>query len=69
MVEGSLSTDADVSPRMECIAPHGVGDPVLEGDAEEFVLVLPSQRLDEEAGPEFDVVVPRFQLDPLGFNF
>ena len=49
-----MPTDADISACVERIASHGVGDPVLEGNTEELVLVLQSERFDEKPGHPFD---------------
>ena len=50
VVQGSLPADTDVTASVQGVPSHGVGDPVLEGDAEEFVLMLPAQRFHEHAG-------------------
>ena len=45
-----MSANTDVSAGVQGVPSHGMGDPVLEGDAEEFVLVLPLECFGEEAG-------------------
>ena len=53
-----MTANTDVSAGVEGVSTHGVGDPVLENHAEEFVLVLPSQRLDEHVGHPLDHSAP-----------
>ena len=43
VLQGSLTANTDVSACVQDVPTHGVGDPVLEGYAEKFVFVMPSQ--------------------------
>ena len=54
VLQGSLTANPDVSAGVKSVASRGVGDPVLEGHAEEFVPMLPLECFSEGARDPFD---------------
>ena len=54
VLQGPLPSHSDVSSCVQGVPAHCMGNPVLEGHAEEFVLVLPLECFGEEAGDPLD---------------
>ena len=50
----ALPANTDISACVNCITLHGMGYSVLECDAQELILMLPSERLYEQAPHPMD---------------